>query len=170
MAIIGHGDIAKVLQKAMRPADDKYIFFASGVSNSQETREEEYKREENLLMGQEHLCHIVYFSSLAIFYSDTRYTKHKLKMEKLIKSFFKTYTIIRLGNIDWGINPHTLINFIRNKTKSNESFEIQDVYRYIVGEQEFLHWVDMIPEWSCEMNIPGTMMKVTDIVKQYGHA
>jgi len=153
--IIGHGDIASVLSDR----EDR-LYFASGVSNSQETQESEYTREIDLLEKQDTWRHIVYFSSLSVFYTDTRYAQHKRQMEKLVKKRFGHYTIIRLGNITWGKNPHTLINYLRN----HRSAEIQDVYRYIVEKKEFLHWIDLIPEWSCEMNIPGNMMKVRDIV------
>jgi len=88
-------------------------------------------------------------------------------MEDLVRGGFFPSTIIRLGNITWGINPHTLINFIRNKIRTREPFEIQDVYRYVLEKDEFLHWIDLIPEWSCEMNIIGKRMKVKDIVREY---
>ena len=87
--IIGNGDLASVL-----PDREDLIFFASGVSNSQETRESEYQREVDLLMKQNRDSHIVYFSTLASFYSRTRYVDHKLNMESLIKRYFKKYTII----------------------------------------------------------------------------
>jgi hypothetical protein len=86
-------------------------------------------------------------------------------MEALIKETFAHYTIIRIGNITWGTNPHTLLNFLRNKIKAGESFEVQDVYRYVVDEEEFLYWLRMIPEWNCEMNIVGKKMKVQEIVE-----
>ena len=56
--IIGNGEIASIL-------DDKkdLLFFASGVSNSQEMRESEYQREIDLLLSQNHNAHIVYFGS-----------------------------------------------------------------------------------------------------------
>ena len=161
--ILGNGDLASVLKEAMRPADDSYIFFASGVSNSQETREDEYKREVNLLAKQDREKHLVYFSTLAVFYGDSRYVLHKSEMEILVKSLFPKYTIIRLGNITWGKNPHTLINYLR----VHKDAEIQDVYRYICDKEEFLHWIDLIPEWSCEMNITGKRLKVAEIVKKY---
>ena len=162
--IIGNGDIASVL-----PNRDDLLFFASGVSNSQEDREEEYQREFNLLNKQDRFKHIVYFSSLAIFYSKTRYTRHKIQMEELIKKRFPHYTIIRLGNITWGSNPYTIINFLKEKIQKGEPFEVKDEYRYIIDKEEFLHWIGLIPEWSCEINIPGRMMKVKDIVKEYVH-
>ena len=160
--IVGRGDIASVLVDR-----EDWYFFASGVSNSQETRESEYNRELELLLKQDKSKHLVYFSSLCIFYSDSRYALHKRFMEAAIKIIFKKYTIIRLGNITWGDNPHTLINFFINKIRKNEMCEIHDVYRYVVEEDEFLHWMDKIPEWNCEMNITGTPMKVLEIVFKY---
>lgn len=160
--IIGHGDIASVL-----PEQDRLLFFASGVSNSRETRESEYQREIDLLMDQEKTQHLVYFSSLAIFYSNTRYSRHKLLMEELVRTNFAEWTVIRLGNIDWGNNPNTIINYLRNKVKNKEPFELQDTYRYIVDQEEFLHWINLIPNGNCEMNIPGRRMKVTQIFQEY---
>ena len=164
--ILGHGDIASVLTDR----DDR-IYFASGVSNSSETRESEYRRELNLLYtllseGNKKK-HLIYFSSLCVFYSDTRYARHKLTMEDWVRKLFPSYTIIRLGNITWGSNPNTLINFIKNKIKNREQFEVQDVYRYIVDKEELLHWIMMIPDFNCEINIPGKRMKVKDIVREY---
>ena len=160
--IIGNGDIASVL----KDREDR-IYFASGVSNSQEDRDSEYYREMELLRVQDNSKHLVYFSSLCVFYSDNRYSQHKKEMETLVRGWFKKYTIVRVGNITWGDNPHTLINFMRNKIKNREPFDIQDVYRYIVDKNEFLHWVDMIPDFNCEMNITGRRIKVIDIVKEY---
>ncbi len=164
--IIGNGDIAEVLQEVDRK---DLLFFASGVSNSQEVREAEYKREIYLLSEQSISKHIVYFSSLCVFESDTEYARHKRTIEEIVKEEFRRYTIIRIGNITWGDNPHTLINFIRNKIRNHEKFEIRDVYRYIVDKEEFLYWIRRIPEWSCEMNIPGERLLVKDIVEKYGY-
>jgi hypothetical protein len=160
--IIGNGDIASVLIDR----SDRF-YFAAGVSNSLETNESEYWREVELFLKQERGVHFVYFSSLAVFYSNSRYARHKREMEKNVRMRFEEYTILRIGNITWGKNPNTLINFIKDKIKNREPFEIQDVYRYICDKEEFLYWIDMIPDWSCEMNIVGRRMKVKDIVKEY---
>ena len=164
MTIIGHGDIASVLAAADRTG---LTFFAAGVSNSSETRESEYRREFDLLYDTFEQRHFVYFSSLCVFYSDTQYARHKCKMERIVRNNFNTYTILRLGNITWGTNPHTLINFLRARRAAGLPLEIQDTWRYVVDRDEFLHWVNMIPPWSCEMNIPGRRMKVADIVREY---
>ncbi len=161
--IIGKGDIASALKKQDRK---DLLFFASGVSNSGETRESEYKREIDLLLRQDRDSHIIYFSSLCVYYSDSRYARHKRYMEQLVKKF-KTWTIIRIGNIDWGTNPYTLINYLRNRKKKGQKLQIKNVYRYMLNRKEFDHWIRLIPSWSCEMNIPGRRMKVSKIVKEY---
>ena len=133
--ILGNGDIASVLTDR----EDR-LYFASGVSNSRETRESEYARETKLLLAQSNAINLVYFSSLSVFYGEGRYAQHKKEMERIVKNYFKHYTIVRLGNITWGNNPNTLINYMRNRVNSLVWIDIQDVYRYIVDKNEFLHW------------------------------
>lgn len=162
--IIGNGDIAKVL-----PDRDDFIWFASGVSNSQETRNSEFTREKDLLFDQYDKAQdkrLVYFSSLAPFYSDTPYTRHKRRMEQYVKMFPK-WTIIRIGNITWGTNPHTIINFFKEQKARGEKLKIQKAFRYITDKKEFLHWLSLIPDWNCEMNIPGIRMTIKEIVDKY---
>jgi hypothetical protein len=161
MPIIGNGDIASVLKDR-----EDILFFASGVSNSKETDEKEYDREKALLLSQNDWRRVVYFSSLGIFDDNSRYYQHKREMEELVKGFSK-YCIIRIGNISWGKNPNTLINYFKNCVAEGKPFQIQDVYRYIVDEEEFLYWLDRIPNFNCEMNIPGKRMKVKDIFIKY---
>ena len=160
--IVGNGDIASVL-----PNRENRLYFASGVSNSRETRRSEYEREKKLLLAQDKHRHLVYFSSLCIYYADGLYAQHKRRMETLIKKKFKHYTIVRIGNIDWGSNPNTLINFFRNEKKAGRPLKIWDAYRYVVDKEEFLYWVNLIPDWNCEINIPGRRMTVKQIVKEY---
>jgi nucleoside-diphosphate-sugar epimerase len=169
--IIGHGDIASVL-----PEKDDLLFFASGVSNSQEKRYQEYDRETELLI--EHMKgrpeqRLVYFSSLSVFTpraevpdAKLMYWSHKHRMEKMVKKL-PHYTIIRIGNITWGTNPNTLINHFKAMASSGEPLDIQDTTRYIVEKEEFLHWINLIPNWNCEMNIPGRIMTIQEIVDKY---
>lgn len=165
--IIGSGDIGSLLKEKGKGRPDR-IFFVSGVSNSREVRESEYQREKDLLLEQERDKRLIYVSSLSVFYNKNRYTQHKREMEELIKEEFPQYTILRLGNITWGTNPNTLINHLRNKVEAGEPVKLQDTTRYIASEEEFLHWVDMIPDdWNVEMNITGQPMKVTEIFKKY---
>lgn len=156
--VVGDGDIASAL-----PDRDDLVFFASGVSNSQETDEAEYRREIALLSRQDRNKRLVYFSSLSVFYSDSRYATHKRAMEATIKKYSKYYCIVRLGNIDWGTNPHTLINYL----KAHPEAEIRDEYRFIISKEEFALWMNMIPPWNCEMNCSGKMMTVREVYDEY---
>lgn len=158
--IIGGGDIASVLHRV----DPKGLtFFASGVSNSQETDENCYQREERLLLSLDRNAHVVYFSSLCVFNARTRYSEHKRRMENHVRYFFNRHTIVRLGNITWGVNPNTIINSFRNKLLSGQKPVIQDGYRHLVNEDELIYWLNQIPEWNCEMNISGRMIKISEI-------
>lgn len=161
--IIGNGDMAEALQYA----DNDVLFFASGVSNSGETRGSEFQRERDLLLSQPRDKRLVYIGSLSVFYSDNAYTEHKREMEELIKEEFPSYCILRIGTITWGDNPNTIINALKSKVENEEPFQIQDVYRYVTTEEDFLHWVKMIPDFNCEINIPGERMKVRELVKRY---
>lgn len=172
--IVGHGDIAKALLWDCEETREmkNMVFFASGVSNSAETRESEYQREKDLLLEQPRDKRLVYFGSLSIFYTPqeewNRYTRHKKEMEELVMKEFPSYCIVRLGNIAWGHNPNTLINALKNKYEAGEPVEIRNVERYIADKDEFAHWISRIPEgFNCEINIPGRRMKVREIFEEY---
>lgn len=156
--IVGNGDLASVLTER-----DDLLFFASGVSNSGDIPESEYRREIALLSQQPRNKRLVYFSSLAVFYSESRYARHKRAVEDTIKKYSKYYCIVRIGNIDWGTNPHTLINYLR----AHPGAEIKDEYRFIVNQDEFLFWINMIPPWNCEINIPGKRMTIQEVKNEY---
>ena len=64
--IIGRGDIASTIADVPNLDRPDRIYFASGVSNSQETRESEYKREVQLLAKQDPTKHLIYFSSFVL--------------------------------------------------------------------------------------------------------
>lgn len=153
--IIGSGDIATVLTD--RP---DVTWFASGVSNSQCIDINEFERERVLLRNQSRERHLVYFSSLCIYYSDIMYAQHKRIMEQFVTAWQDSYTIVRLGNIAWGKNPHTLINYLR----SHPDAPIQNTYRHVITLEEFKYWMNLIPVGSKnEMNIPGKMWFVPDL-------
>lgn len=157
--LIGNGDLASGLK------DRKDLtLIAAGISNRKAFDIQDVWREEEMINYQS--GHLVYFSSLSVYYTHNLYTKHKLNMERLVKSK-ENYTIVRIGNITWGDNPNTLINYLTNRIKNDLPYEVKDVYRYLIDKEELNHWVQMIqPSFSSEMNIPGRRMKVKDIVKE----
>ncbi len=158
--IIGNGDIASVLNDR-----EGVIFFAAGVSNSSEMRESEYQRELNLLKEQDKTKCIFYFSSILIDVSDSFYFTHKRKMEQYIKDNFENYNIIRIGNISWGRNPNTFINYIRNKIKNNEPVEIRDEYKYIIDKNDLVTLTNTLPLTGKNViSIFSKMAKVKDLI------
>lgn len=161
MAIIGNGNIASVLTDR-----DDVTFFASGVSNSAEIDSTKFNREYELLMKQDFDKHLVYFSSLSIYKVDNDYNRHKKRMEECVKRNFKSYTIVRVEVIAWGKNPTTIHNVFRKKLENNEPITLIDTYRYVLTEEEFKDWLELIPVGEKnEMNIPGERLHVIDILK-----
>jgi hypothetical protein len=162
--IIGRGDIASILNDR-----DGVIFFASGVSNSSETRKSEFQRELNLLSNQDKTKCIFYFSSIAIDNKEklevSKYLQHKKQMEDYIKDNFKNYNIIRIGNIMWGSNPNTFLNYLKNKIKNNESVYISDEYKFMINKEQLLALTDNLPIIAQnQLSIFGKMIKVKDLI------
>lgn len=154
MPIVGNGDIASVLRD--RP---DVTFLASGLSNSQNVTYADFIREKKMIFtyGSSDRNHIVYFSSLSIYYSNSVYAQYKRDIEEYIKQISSSYTIIRIGNITWGKNKHTLLNYI----KEHPEAEKRDEIRYLIDKEEFLHWIDKIrPHTKDIMNITGRMINV----------
>ena len=160
--IVGRGDIASVLNDR-----DGAIFFVSGVSNSNETRESEFMREIELLDKQDKTKCIFYFSSIALddLSKNSQYLQHKRRMELLIKSNFENYNIIRIGNITWGSNPNTFINYIKNKKSKGESVEIKDEYKYVIDKEQLVLLTDNLPLIGQNtICVFGRMAKVAELV------
>lgn len=103
--------------------------FASGVSNSQETDPEQFKREAALLTEALQACtgRFVYFSTCSVSDNDrtaTPYAVHKLKMEALIQAR-GNHLILRLPQVV-GVtdNPHTLINHMVTHIRTGQQLQI----------------------------------------------
>ena len=142
--IVGKGDIASILNDR-----EGAIFFASGVSKSTETDESKYRREMELLDKQDRTKCLFYFSSISVDdiekVGGNNYLQHKVRMEMLIKSNFQNYNIIRIGNISWGNNPNTFLNYIKNKIKNGAQVEIKDEYKYIIDKEQLILLTDNLP-------------------------
>jgi len=162
--IVGKGDIASVLNDR-----EGTIFFASGVSNSNEIRDSEFMREIELLDKQDKTKCLFYFSSISVDdnqkVGSNKYLQHKLRMELLVKSNFENYNIIRIGNITWGSNPNTFINYIKNKKSKGESVQIKDEYKYIIDKDQLVMLTDNLPlVGQNTLCVFGRMAKVAELV------
>ena len=162
--IVGRGDIASILNDR-----EGVIFFASGVSNSSETKKSEFKRELDLLSKQDKTKCIFYFSSIAIDNKEkfevSKYLQHKKRMEDYIKINFQNYNIIRIGNITWGSNPNTFLNYLKNKIKNDEPVYISDEYKFMIDKEQLLALTNNLPIISqTQLSVFGKMSKVKDLI------
>lgn len=159
--IVGRGDIASALTD--KP---NYTYFCTGPSNRVPITDRARHDELYKIWNSPREGMFVYVSTLSIYYSDSEYTQHKRRMEDLVKRTFDNHCIIRIGNITWGSNPSTLVNYFKAKIAADEPIEVQDTYRYLVSKEELNHWVNLIPEkGKHEMNVTGTRHKVSEIVE-----
>lgn len=158
--VIGKGDIASVLTDR-----EGAVFFASGVSNSLCTDPKEFAREVDLLSRQPRDKCLFYFSTISIYLKHSPYTQHKLRMEQLIRLTFDNYNIIRVGNITWGNNPNTFLNYLRNRISNGDPYQIRDEYKYMIEKEQLTLLTNNLPlTGKNEINVFGEMKKVTDII------
>lgn len=124
--IIGNGLLATKFEKYSRAKD--IVIFASGVSNSNEKREFEFQREEDLLnsvIEKNKGELLVYFSSCDVVNKNInhlKYYKHKIRLEEIIKTTCKNYLIFRLPQVvGLGGNSNNLLNyFVQNIINKKE--------------------------------------------------
>ncbi len=134
--IIGSGLIAQSLQFIDQ---ENHLFFASGVSNSLETRSSEFEREFMLLkksIEKYSECKLLYFSTLSVndqSKQDSQYVLHKLKLEEYIRNNTTSHLILRIGNIvGKGGNPNTLFNFLKTQISQGMTFTIHQRARRLL--------------------------------------
>ena len=96
--VIGNGLIASAFKKSYQN-DDRYVIFASGVSNSNETNVNSFIREELLIretLTKNKDKHFIYFTSFIYF---KKYGLHKIYMEDIIRGSGVDYTIFKLPQV-----------------------------------------------------------------------
>jgi nucleoside-diphosphate-sugar epimerase len=153
MKIIGNGLLANSFRK--NEVNENLIIFASGVSNSNETRESEFYREQEKILTctqYPEINKLVYFSTTSIDKKEpSQYTKHKQKMEDLVCDNFKNYTIYRLPQVVGIVNNTTLVSHFINKIINSELITIQknvtrnlidvdDVSRIVIQLNDEKYW------------------------------
>jgi len=126
--IIGRGLIANLFTEIDL---DEVVFFASGVSNSSETRKEEFLREQNLVEqtlvnNPEKL--FIYFSTCSIYDSskyNSLYVLHKLHIEEIIKQKAEHFLVLRVSNaVGRGGNPNLLMNYLSRQILNDQELVV----------------------------------------------
>lgn len=110
-------------------SDEALTVFASGVSNSRETRPGEFERERALLQRTlQAVPALMYFSTCSIHdpeLSRSPYVLHKLAMEQLIQQAGPQHAIVRLPQVVGpSTNPHTLTNYLYRQISKGEKFQV----------------------------------------------
>ena len=152
--ICGTGLVAKQLT-AFKDRKDVLI-FASGVSNSRETKEEAFEREEKLLLSfRGTKAKLVYFSTCSLFdpaSQGSRYVLHKIRMEDLVRNYFQEHLIVRLPLlIAHSSNPYTFFNFIQTCIKNGTSIPVQsNAWRYIFDAAEIGFFIPLLMKEQTE--------------------
>lgn len=128
--VVGRGLVASLFSEYS--TSDEVLIFASGVSDSSEQRESEFKRELDLI--NLHLSNypnslFVYFSTCSVtdkIFKNRKYTIHKLAVEKLImKSSSSNFLICRLSNlVGFGGNSKNIFNYLVQSVINGKSINI----------------------------------------------
>jgi nucleoside-diphosphate-sugar epimerase len=127
--VIGNGMIAKAFSSYA--GKDKFVIFASGVSDSAHPSAAGFEREKELLLHTIHKnpgTELVYFSTCSVYdisMKDSEYVRHKKNMEELIIRHQTRYTIFRLSNpVGRTENTNTVVNFFIGHILAKQHFEV----------------------------------------------
>lgn len=86
-------------------------------------------------------------------------------MEQCVKDYFEKYCIIRIGNIDWGTNPNTFLNYLRNKIKNGEPYEVKDEFKYMISKDQLSMIANSVPlDGRNEICVFGYKAKVIELL------
>jgi nucleoside-diphosphate-sugar epimerase len=148
--IVGTGMMAKAFENSH--LDEHTIVFASGVSNSLETRLSEFDREKKLLEDtilHNTSCKLIYFSTCSISdaaVSDRPYVKHKIFMEDFLASLTPNYLICRVSNVvGKNGNPNTLINYLFNCISKDVPYQAWiNSERNIIDVSDLVYFVEKL--------------------------
>jgi nucleoside-diphosphate-sugar epimerase len=125
--IIGNGLLAQAFAPTFTD-DPDVIVFASGVSNSRETRPEAFARERALLSATlTRNGFILYFSTCSTHDPElvgSPYVRHKIEMERLAQSAARC-AIFRLPQVVGHTpNPHTLTNHLHRQISAGTPVQV----------------------------------------------
>jgi hypothetical protein len=173
--VIGNGMLAKAFSAYL--SDRETVIFASGVSDSQEVRQEAFERERNLLLRtlEENAGKsLVYFGTCSVFDSerrDTPYVLHKLDMEALLRDSAGQWMVLRLP---LAIGPthrtRTLAQYIYDRIVQDQQFEVwAHATRYPVDVADAYRIASLFMAqpamWNRCMNVALRAFRILDFVR-----
>lgn len=173
--IIGNGMLAQKFKDYEH--NEEIIIFASGVSNSKESSQKAFKREETLLratLKDIRSEKIIYFSTCSLYdtyFENSLYTKHKLRMEEILSELSNNYIIFRLPQVVGNNNKDQLLGFLHDSILNNKYFELYDIERNIIDISDVKQIIDYIIDNNLfnnrTLNIANEKnIKVVELVKK----
>ena len=162
--IIGRGLIGGKLSEI---DNQKNIFFASGVSNSKCTDENEFKREFNLLSNYKNVDKkFIYFSSVHEYITNPQYLNHKKKIESYIENNINDYIIVRLPQIiGKNGNETNLINFLFKKIIKNQSFDLFETKRSLLDIDDLIKIVKFLTDINYKGYFDINYIELSDVIE-----
>lgn len=148
--IVGSGLLAQAF--ARYQSDDDTLIFASGVSDSLESKTAEYERETTLLKHyrQSHPeAQLVYFSTCSVVdpdRQDSAYVQHKIKMESALAQWAQPYLCLRLPAVlGPGGNNSTLPYQLRQKIQGGKTLRVwSKAWRYLMDVDDIVAMASLL--------------------------
>ncbi|WP_299276334.1 NAD-dependent epimerase [uncultured Psychroserpens sp.] len=174
--VVGNGLMAKAFNDFSDRED--IIVFASGVSNSTETKSSEFEREFNLLkkiITSFPDAKLIYFSTCSIednAVNQRPYVQHKLRLEQFIAEHVKNYLIFRVSNVvGHQGNIHTIMNYLVQSVKNSNTIEVwQHAERNLIDADDVKLIVEDINRSQLHNSIVNVASRhsilVVDIIKE----
>ena len=171
--IIGNGLIATAFKKSNENYDN-VVIFASGVSNSKETTQSCFDREEKLItdtLNENKNLKFIYFSSVLAGTFNNEYYNNKIKFENLIKSQCSDYMIIRAPQIiGENGNKNNIVNTFKNLLIKNEKITVfTNIKRALLDVNDLVNIVNYCKDKVCCETINISYIEkisVLDLVKK----
>ncbi len=164
--IIGEGLIATSFSDSW--FDNEVVIFASGVSRSNETRPDEFRRERLLLqkaLVEFHDSIFVYFSSTNVALGrNSEYTKHKHNMEGLVRSYGGRFYIFQLPQVVGVVNNNTLISYLVRTLFAKGKLNIHvNAKRNLIGVEDLVRVVTEIVNSGKAVNSVQILASVCNV-------
>jgi nucleoside-diphosphate-sugar epimerase len=181
--IVGQGMIAKAFSFYGTSKD--VLIFASGVSDSLETRGTAFKREAVLLqewLAKVNAATFVYFSTCSIYdptLVESPYVQHKITMEEIVRFKAENYLIFRLPQAVGKTTSRTLIKYLFDMIQSGQQFEVwttasrnlidcEDIFKvcnYVLENRMFLNRTINIAS-TTKVSVPRIVEIIEEILNK----
>jgi hypothetical protein len=134
--VIGNGLIANSFHNYKE--DNRYLIFASGVSNSSNSDKYDFEKEIDLIKKYNNTkMTFVYFSTSN--FGITPYFDHKKRIELFIQNNFESYLIFKIPNIvGFGGSENNIFNFFKKKILNKDEILVKDVYRSLIDIDDLI--------------------------------